>query len=254
MLRARWEHRGVVVQHEAQTIAYPSPGARTRRGMDVIPPHVIVLFGATGDLSRRKLLPGLAHLALSALAPDIQVIGTSLEDLTEAEFRNFAKESITEFSHHPLTEEHWSSFSERLTYIPQSAGPKGLGKLVRVAEEKLGGPVGRLHYLSVPPVAAPMVINTLREADLVERSRVVMEKPFGTDLKSAITLNDQVHETFKERQIFRIDHFLGKEAALNILAFRFANGLFEPIWNRNFIDHVQIDIPETLGLDKRANF
>ena len=89
---------------------------------------------------------------------------------------------------------------------------------------------------------------------LVERSRVVMEKPFGTDLQSAITLNDQVHETFRERQIFRIDHFLGKEAALNILAFRFANGLFEPIWNRNFIDHIQIDIPETLGLDKRANF
>ena len=93
MLRARWEHRGVVVQHGAQTIAYPSPGARPRKGIDVIPPHVIVLFGATGDLSRRKLLPGLAHLALSALAPDIQVIGTSLEDLTEDEFRNFAKEA-----------------------------------------------------------------------------------------------------------------------------------------------------------------
>ena len=86
----------------------------------------------------------------------------------------------------------------------------------------------------------------------MERSRVVMEKPFGTDLQSAITLNDQVHETFRERQIFRIDHFLGKEAALNILAFRFANGLFEPIWNRNFIDHVQIDIPETLGLDQQG--
>ena len=98
------------------------------------------------------------------------------------------------------------------------------------------------------------MIKTLREADLVERSRVVMEKPFGTDLQSAITLNDKLHETFRERQIFRIDHFLGKEAAQNILAFRFANGLFEPIWNRNFIDHIQIDIPETLGLDRRANF
>ena len=94
----------------------------------------------------------------------------------------------------------------------------------------------------------------LREADLVERSRVVMEKPFGTDLASAVALNDFVHETFDESQIFRIDHFLGKEAAQNILAFRFANGLFEPIWNRNFIDHIQIDIPETLGLDQRANF
>jgi glucose-6-phosphate 1-dehydrogenase len=94
----------------------------------------------------------------------------------------------------------------------------------------------------------------LRDADLVDRARVVMEKPFGTDLDSAIILNDQVHATFHERQIFRIDHFLGKEAAQNILAFRFANGLFEPIWNRNFIDHVQIDIPETLGLDQRASF
>ena len=244
----------MAVQHDAQTIAYPAPGSRPRKGSDVITPHVIVLFGATGDLSRRKLLPGLAHLALSALAPDIQVVGTSLEDLTEDEFRKFAKEAVTEFSHHPLTEEHWDSFGERLTYIPQSAGAEGLGKAVRVAEEKLGGPVGRLHYLSVPPAAAPKVISMLREAKLVERSRVVMEKPFGTDLQSAITLNDQVHETFKERQVFRIDHFLGKEAALNILAFRFANGLFEPIWNRNFIDHIQIDIPETLGLDRRAGF
>ncbi|HSU36040.1 MAG TPA: glucose-6-phosphate dehydrogenase, partial [Propionibacteriaceae bacterium] len=242
-------------QPEAQTIAYPSPGARAnRRGQEVIAPHVIVLFGATGDLSRRKLIPGLAHLALSALAPDIQVIGTSLEEHDEESFRAFAKQAVNEFSHHPLTPEQWDTFAQRLTYVPQSVGPEGLSEAVKLAEEKLGGPVGRLHYLSVPPVAAPAVIQTLREADLVDRSRVVMEKPFGTDLQSAITLNDKLHETFRERQIFRIDHFLGKEAAQNILAFRFANGLFEPIWNRNFIDHIQIDIPETLGLDRRANF
>ena len=98
-----------------------------------------MLFGATGDLARRKLLPGMAHLALSALAPDIQIIGTSLEDRTEEEFRNFAKEAVTEFSHHPLTAEHWASFEERLTYISQSEGAQALGKAVRVAEEKLGG-------------------------------------------------------------------------------------------------------------------
>ena len=231
------------------------PVARLRVGLDIIPPHVIVLFGATGDLSRRKLLPGLAHLALSALAPDIQVIGTSLEDMTEEEFRSFAKEAVTEFSHHPLTAEQWDTFAERLTYLPQSAGAGGSGRGRSESRRRSWAvPVGRLHYLSVPPAAAPAVINTLREADLVDRSRVVMEKPFGTDLQSAITLNDKVHETFRERQIFRIDHFLGKEAAQNILAFRFANGLFEPIWNRNFIDHIQIDIPETLGLDERANF
>ena len=239
----------------AQTIAYPSPSARaSRRGAEVIPPHVIVLFGATGDLARRKLIPGLAHLALSALAPDIQVIGTSLEDYTEESFRAFAKQAVGEFSHHPLTPEQWDEFAQRLTYVPTSTGPEGLSEAVKIAEEKLGGSPGRLHYLSVPPAAATAVISMLREADLVDRSRVVMEKPFGTDLESAIALNDKVHETFRERQVFRIDHFLGKEAAQNILAFRFGNGLFEPIWNRQFIDHIQIDIPETLGLDKRAEF
>ena len=138
--------------------------------------------------------------------------------------------------------------------MPQSAGPEALAAAVAAAEAKLGPEVRRLHYLSVPPKAARAVITMLRDANLVDRSRVVMEKPFGTDLASAVELNDFVHETFREEQIFRIDHFLGKEAAQNILAFRFANGLFEPIWNRNFIDHIQIDIPETLGLDERANF
>jgi glucose-6-phosphate 1-dehydrogenase len=111
-----------------------------------------------------------------------------------------------------------------------------------------------VHYLSVPPNAALSAVRLLAEADLVERSRIIMEKPFGTDLASAVSLNARLHEVFSEDQIFRIDHFLGKEPAQNILAFRFANGLFEPIWNRNFIDHVQIDVPETLGLGKRAAF
>jgi glucose-6-phosphate 1-dehydrogenase len=218
-----------------------------------VAPHVIVLYGATGDLARRKLLPGLAHLELSELVPDIYVVGTSLEEMDDRGFRDFASQAIREFSHRQLEKEQWFRFADRLSYVPTSAGPEGLAAAVKAAEEKLGDS-RRIHYLSVPPAAAPTVINNIREADLVERSRVIMEKPFGTDLKSAITLNQQMHETFDEQQIFRIDHFLGKEAALNILAFRFANGLFEPIWNRNFIDHVQIDIPETLGLDRRANF
>jgi glucose-6-phosphate 1-dehydrogenase len=213
-----------------------------------------VLFGATGDLSRRKLLPGLAHLASSALAPDLRIIGTSLENHDDEAFRNFADAAVREFGQHPLTPEQWQAFASKLRYVPQSAGPEALAAAVAEAEEVLGPDVNRLHYLSVPPKAALQVITMLRDAKLVEKARVIMEKPFGTDLESAIALNDQVHETFHESQIFRIDHFLGKEAAQNILAFRFANGLFEPIWNRNFIDHVQIDIPETLGLDRRANF
>jgi glucose-6-phosphate 1-dehydrogenase len=238
-----------------QTIAYPAPGARPhRRDEEALAPHVIVLFGATGDLARRKLLPGMAYLVLSSLAPKIRVVGTSLEDLTDDEFRALTKEAVDDFSTHKLTDEQWESFASRITYVPQGAGPEALAAAVAAAEAELGPKVQRLHYLSVPPKAARAVITMLHDAHLVERSRVVMEKPFGTDLASAIELNDFVHKTFRERQIFRIDHFLGKEAAQNILAFRFANGLFEPIWNRNFIDHIQIDIPETLGLDQRANF
>jgi glucose-6-phosphate 1-dehydrogenase len=242
-------------QSSAQTIAYPAPEARPRRdGNQPIPPHVIVLFGATGDLSRRKLLPGLAHLVLSALTPDIQVVGTSLESMDDEAFRQFTLQALSEFSHHQLSEEQTAAFTSRLSYIPQSDGADGLAKAVHDAEERNGGPCSKLHYLSVPPAAAPAVIKTIRDANLVGDSRVIMEKPFGTDLHSAQQLNDYLHETFRERQIFRIDHFLGKEAAQNILAFRFGNGLFEPIWNRQFIDHIQIDIPETLGLDRRANF
>src|SRR5271163_2211506 len=244
-----------VATKKPQTISYPAPGSRPpRHDNDALNPHVIVVFGATGDLAKRKLIPGLAYLDQSALAPDIRVIATSLEDFTDDEFRELAKTAIDSFGTHQLTPDQWANFAKIISYVPQGAGPDALAAAVAEAEADLGPNVRRLHYLSVPPKAARDVITMLREAGLVERSRVVMEKPFGTDLASAVALNDFVHETFDEAQIFRIDHFLGKEAAQNILAFRFANGLFEPIWNRNFIDHIQIDIPETLGLDERANF
>ena len=247
--------RQVATTEKPQTVSYPAPGARPHRHDEsTLDPHVIVLFGATGDLAKRKLIPGLAYLEQSELAPNIEVVGTSLEDLTVDEFRELAKSAIDAFGTHKLNDEQWARFAKTITYVPQSAGPTALATAVAAAEEKLGPNARRLHYLSVPPKAARAVITTLREANLVDRSRVVMEKPFGTDLPSAVELNNFVHETFDESQIFRIDHFLGKEAAQNVLAFRFANGLFEPIWNRNFIDHIQIDIPETLGLDQRANF
>ncbi len=239
----------------AQTIAYPAPGARPHRfDLDALAPHVIVLFGATGDLAKRKLIPGLAYLDQSSIAPEIRIVGTSLEDITTEDFRALARKAVDAFGTHKTDEDTWTKFSQKLTYVPQSAGPEGLTAAVKAAEIELGPNVRLLHYLSVPPKAAAAVITMLDESGLVDNSRVVMEKPFGTDLASAIQLNAFVHKTFDETQIFRIDHFLGKEAAQNILAFRFANGLFEPIWNRNFIDHIQIDIPETLGLDQRANF
>ena len=236
-----------------QTTSYPGLGAH-RHAVEFANPHVIVLFGACGDLARRKLLPGLAYLSASDLAPEVRVVGTSLEDHDDDAFRDFAREALSEFGNHELTQAQWDAFAERLHYVPNSAGTGALATTVGRAREALGADAGLLHYLSVPPKAALQVIETLRDADLVAGSRIVMEKPFGTDLASAVDLNQRVHETFAEEQVFRIDHFLGKEAAQNILAFRFANGLFEPIWNRNFIDHVQIDIPETLGLDRRAGF
>lgn len=224
---------------------------------DVEQPHVVVLFGATGDLARRKLLPGLLRLVQAGLLQDSRIVGTSLEDLDTAQFVKFARTSAEEFGR-GCTDDDWDRFAAMLEYVPQGAGPAALAAAVRTAEtglaEATGEEVGRLHYLSVPPKAALDAIHQLDEAGLAERSRIIMEKPFGTDLESAKRLNARVHEVFDESQIFRIDHFLGKEAAQNILAFRFANGLFEPIWNRNFIDHVQIDVPETLGLEGRTKF
>jgi glucose-6-phosphate 1-dehydrogenase len=219
-----------------------------------LPPHVIVLFGATGDLARRKLLPGLLRLSHSGLLPEYQVVGTSLEDLDEAQFHQFALAACQEFARREIVESHWESFRSRLHFAPQADGPAGLAAAVAGAEQRLDGESRRLHYLSIPPSAAGAVVQSLDQAGLVERSRIIMEKPFGTDLRTAKALNDTVHDTFSPDQVYRIDHFLGKEAAQNILAFRFANGLFEPIWNRGHIDHVQIDVPETLSVDSRAAF
>jgi glucose-6-phosphate 1-dehydrogenase len=239
-------HSGSVVHTDPNDVA-PSL-------MSPLQSHVIVLFGAAGDLARRKLLPGLMHLWQTGLLPECRIVATSLDDLDDDGFRSFARRACDEFSVHPFTEDQWSGFARKITYVTEAAGVPVLSEKVASAEDELGGEPRRLHYLSVPPNAARIVIGTLGEAKLVERSRIIMEKPFGTDLASAKTLNALLHATFDEEQIFRIDHFLGKEAAQNILAFRFANGLFEPIWNRNHIDHVQIDVPETLALDRRAAF
>jgi len=217
-------------------------------------PQVVVLVGATGDLAKRKLIPGLFHLCSAGFIPGCRIIGVSLDELDAEGFRSAARSALDEFGSRKITSAAWDTFAATLDYVPLSAGATALRAAVDRAEQSLGVECRRLHYLSVPPSAALPVVRMLGEAGLVERSRIVMEKPFGTDLKSAVTLNGKLHEVFQEEQIFRIDHFLGKEPAQNILAFRFANGLFEPIWNRNFIDHVQIDVPETLGLGKRAAF
>jgi glucose-6-phosphate 1-dehydrogenase len=217
-------------------------------------PQVVVLFGATGDLSKRKLLPGLFQLCNAGFIPGCRIIGVSLDEIDTDGFRAIAHESLRQFSSRPVSEPGWAAFAAMLDYVSLAAGPNALRAAVLQAEQELGATTQRIHYLSVPPNAALPAVRLLAEAGLVERSRIIMEKPFGTDLASAVLLNARLHEVFAESQIFRIDHFLGKEPAQNILAFRFGNGLFEPIWNRNFIDHVQIDVPETLGLGQRSGF
>src|SRR5260221_4586564 len=217
-------------------------------------PQVVVMVGATGDLSRRRLLPGLFHLCSAGFIPGCRIIGVSLDDLDADGFRTIARDALGQFSALKVGEADWAAFAETLDYVPLAAGAGVLKAAVDRAEQKLGSDCRRVHYLSVPPNAALSAVRLLAEADLVDRSRIIMEKPFGTDLASAVSLNAKLHEVFAEEQIFRIDHFLGKEPAQNILAFRFANGLFEPIWNRNFIDHVQIDVPESLSLGSRASF
>jgi glucose-6-phosphate 1-dehydrogenase len=212
--------------------------------------HVVVLFGGTGDLARRKLIPGLFRLAQAGLLPKrYRIIATSRGNLTEQGFRALAKAAVEEFGR--LTSERsWQRFAANLSFASQEA----LVDAVADAEAELGSNARRLIYLSVPPVAFAGIVSMLDETGLSENARVILEKPFGTDLASARALNNTLHATFDESRTFRIDHFLGKETVQNILAFRFANGIVEPIWNRDHIEHVQIDVPETLSIGTRAAF
>lgn len=160
----------------AQTIAYPSPTARSRKDGPEAGPHVVVLFGATGDLSRRKLLCGLGFLAVSGLVAGLRVVGTSLDYMSDDEFREFVRTSIEAVGARKLTDEQWAVFAPMLSYVPQTAGPKALADKVAAAEADLGPGARRLHYLSVPPRAATACIETLRESQLVKHAGVIMEK------------------------------------------------------------------------------
>jgi glucose-6-phosphate 1-dehydrogenase len=218
---------------------------------------VIVLFGATGDLSRRKLLPGLFNLHCTGLMPeDYRVIGVSrrASALSDDDFRRRARDAVQERGMRDPSGAAWDEFASRLSFAPAAADDADdLVRAVAVAEQELGGP-RRLYHLAIPPSAFPGMVAMLGETGLAERARIIVEKPFGTDLASAQALNASVHAVFGEPDVFRIDHFLGKESIENILALRFANGLFEPIWNRDHVDHVQIDVPETLTVAGRSGF
>ena len=228
-----------------------APGAMTRPDN-----HVIVMFGATGDLARRKLLPGLFHLATAGLMPHrYHVVGSARRGLTDDQFRDHARQAAADFGNVAPAGEAWDAFARRLSFASAAPGATdSLTAAVERAERDIGGSPRRLSHLAIPPAAFEPTVGMLGAAGLAGGSRVIIEKPFGTDLASARELNRTIHGIFDESQVFRIDHFLGKESVDNILAFRFANGLFEPVWNRRHIAYVQIDVPETLSVEGRGSF
>jgi glucose-6-phosphate 1-dehydrogenase len=234
-------------------------------GLERLPVHptTLTIFGATGDLSKRKLLPALYNLAHEGALPErFNLIGTSRGEMTDEEFRTLARESITEFSRREADETVLSALIERMRYVAGSFDDDNvysqLDTIGKEWDEEAGLPYNRVFYLSTAPSFFPVIVGKLGEHGLDKHEgsdvRVVIEKPIGTNLAEAQELNRAVLDVLDEAQVFRIDHYLGKETVQNMLAFRFANGLFEPIWNRNFIDHVQITAAEDIGIGSRAGY
>ncbi len=226
-----------------------------------------VIFGASGDLTRRKLVPALYNLAVSRLLPaGFAIVGFSNGELTTEQFRASMREQTSQFSRRkPLDEAVWADFSSRLHYITGTfEDPASFAKL-RAKLDELDGTnatrQNRIFYLAIPPSCFTMVNDNLAKAGMVADpndnshfSRIVIEKPFGRDLASGDALNADLHRVFDEKQIFRIDHYLGKETVQNLMAFRFGNAAWEPIWNRQHVDHLQITVAEDIGVEGRGKF
>ena len=228
---------------------------------------VLTIFGASGDLTKRKLIPALYNLALEHRLPEcFAVVGCARSEMTHEEFRNKMREAVKQFSRTGLNDESvWQQFAASLYYV--QGGYDGLDGYERLKEFIAGFDNGsralpaRVFYLATPPELYGTVIERVSAVGLVTkesdgniRTRVVIEKPFGVDLQTAQELNRKVRQALDEKQVYRIDHYLGKETVQNIMVFRFANAVFEPIWNRRYVDHVQITAAETVGVENRGGY
>lgn len=237
-------------------------GVRLERTAD---PCVVVIFGASGDLTKRKLLPALYRLTQERLLPaEFAIVGVARSEMSHDEFRNRMKEAVLSFSEAKRVDEAvWNSFAQGIFYMSGNIydlnSYRQLGQLLAEIDQKRGTAGNRVFYLSTAPEHYSPAIKNLGEAGLAKPkdgswTRIIIEKPFGRDLESARKLNEEVASVFDEDQVYRIDHYLGKETVQNLLVFRFANGIFEPIWNRQYIDHVQITNAEAIGVEGRGAY
>jgi glucose-6-phosphate 1-dehydrogenase len=218
----------------------------------------MVIYGATGDLTKRKLVPALYSLAYRRLLPtSFGVVGVGRSEHTDEEFRSQMKAAVQEFGRDEFRDDVWEWLAQGMSYVGAESADEldRLEAALRDLDEQRGTAGNRVYYLAVPPEAFEQIVDSIgKRRSATGWTRLIVEKPFGHDLASAQALNELLHRYFDETEIFRIDHYLGKETVQNMLALRFANGIFEPIWNRQFIDHIQITVAETLGIEGRADY
>jgi glucose-6-phosphate 1-dehydrogenase len=224
-------------------------------------PCALVIFGASGDLTRRKLFPAVYSLAVRNLLPEqFAIVGVARTEESDTEFKNRMREAVEEFGRDPLDEKVWRRLTAGMHYLSTDFAAEGgedeLVELLAKLDAERGTAGNRVFYLAVPPSAIGVLVDRVgaRRGEWGGWTRLIVEKPFGSDRASARQLNEELSHYFEEREIYRIDHYLGKETVQNLLALRFANGIFEPVWNRQFVDHVEITVAESIGIEGRSSF